>query len=355
MGFSHFSHHLSRLEHGISCIHARKQTTMNYNESVRFQRLTCSRLAVQSSWCFVLVSCVSWQSALVAQSNTRSLDVTHVGFVPGDAFFAIRLNGFRGGTSLLFEIDPFLSLSESRQNDGENAPISKELLLEYRDPQFKRSQVAVTPVRYGFRRIAITDYSERNANILYALFQAAEDESTQLSVEGQISSPNGIPGVSALIMNRDVPLDVIRFFNRYNEDWMIRAVSYFGDDEITEIKALMYPGLYQPHVWLPEAVADDWKLAKKVPPLTVDIPMTLEMGKGRHREIGTAVSIRFKECVFLAFPHDDPERAYHNYLNTTYYLADESGVYRCRWVLSSDNKKRTSREKLYDPDKERSE
>lgn len=229
------------------------------------------------------------------------------GFVPGDSFFAIWIHQEH---SPLYEIDPFaLQFPEDRP---------KELIFEYSTP--------VRPQVYGgahgwkgVHYCHVLGYTKQHSRLLRMMCAWSSRESKIMQEEAyeETSDNHNFGSFLMLIVNKDFDLERGHFFNRYNENW----------------KSM---GGYHPHLWMPEAVIDDWRNAERFPELNAKL-----VGFDKERHLIWAyhqmneklyLEVNMDDILIVCIPTTDHSVAFRKDLHSTFYSMDSDHVYQHQWT-----------------------
>ncbi len=266
--------------------------------------------------------------------SPRPPSSSFIGFVPGDAFFSVKIPDeipFHLSTLSPYKSDEFILHGKDVSNKG--------IILRY---AYAKVPVGHSPWGYsGFTRCHITEFSEVHSELVDLVVSRAARDSTLLTQEAnQNKAGNSDDKIMVLIVNRDFHFTKSRLFNRYNSSWIKPANEHKLKLKDPRLSVIVNPREYQPHVWLPEAVADDWKQAADVPPLHVTFPAEVDVTLNNRPDfVRSHVAVKFADIAVVAIPHDDPERAFRKTLNDAFYVANSDGVYRYRWEVNEEFEK----------------
>lgn len=229
-------------------------------------------------------------------------------FVPGDSCFPCDLEGF----------DALVA--------GE-APVDGAVTLDYLAPVTRSVNGAQGR---GFSRITITGINERFVSSLALGAARAESARGRLrsTVDDAMPYIGGFPPW-AVIVNRDFNVESYCPLIRYNEDWNKPPIpdalsgAFFSDRSDN----------YDPHVWMVEAVVDDWRNATKVRGLEFQFPQALSFSSKGPRRVISPVSVNVAEIKVIVFPEDDATTIFRRPLGLMFFVVDEEACESCTWIM----------------------
>lgn len=284
---------------------------------------------------------------------------THVGFVPGDAFFPIRIEdslSFKEVIPYFTDDVPYVdSTVDSYPQEASDDPQND--FVEY-DYQYPAMVETVQPDWAGFGRARIHNLTEDDADILREFYGCVFFEQEEISADRgrprMWGDVEGKPQVAIAIVNRGFDFEKYRLYVRYNENWNDDNPAYPSDRSyIQEPSHYVWPQLYRPHVATAEAVLEDWQNGPRVPSLKVTFPESLEGApyEGTPFKITSPIEIDFRNVAFVGYPTADVQEIFTRPLNSTFYVATHEGVHRYRWIFSTKAVRRELvKELIYDPD-----
>ena len=273
-------------------------------------------------------------------------------FVPGDAFFAVRMES---PDDLVYKLVDF----------GGRPPADEEqsvgLELEY---QLPGRTTRLVEYQFGFSRIDVLNVTEADRGILMRLVELTEQEQKRIDFDEGKSRPlnqyvvlddimvpvetlSNQQSFCIVIVNKNIDFARAHPYVRYNEDWNLEQPQFWpGSRELLDVKPLpfhadsmfdrLWPRRYQPHVPTAEAVLEDWMNGPQIAPLNVRIPETISRGgESATREIMEPVEVNYGDIAFVGYPTGDVEQIYGKRLNSTFYVATTEGLHRYRWILGT--------------------
>jgi hypothetical protein len=270
----------------------------------------------------------------------------YLAYVPGDAFFPVRL-------------DPETANFYTGLDVLETEKSSIEFDYDLSDVRYS----GAPPQHRGFARLRLTGLTESAREILVelAFYTSAEGR----HIEGRETIETDLSKVShrLLIVNRDFQFGQHKFYLRYNEHWMLsrkEALTKLPDNHRPIFEHLsrlqlshVLPGRYRPHIFAPEAVVQDWRDAPEVPPLRVEFPDTSEFKRPGAIPLLIPLEVPFSEVALVAFPVGTPKEIFQCRMNSTFYVATTKGVSRYRWILEHEYLDKVLREEVvYTPEAE---
>lgn len=304
--------------------------------------------------CFALLLAIAPSLATGDEPRVDKLTATsaRLAFVPGDAFFAVRMESPDDLVQKLVNFDERLAADEKQ---------SRGLELEYQVPGRATSLVEY---RFGFSGINVVNVTEADRDILMRLLEWTEHEQKRIDFdEGKlrpvsqyvvlddimvpVETLSNQQSFCIVIVNKNVDFSRARPYVRYNEDWNLEQPRFWpGSRKLLDVKPLpfhadsmlerLWPRRYQPHVPTAEAVLEDWTNGPRIAPLSVRLPETITRGgESGTGEIMEPVEVTFGDVAFVGYPTGDVEQIHGQHLNSTFYVATTEGLHRYRWILGT--------------------
>ncbi len=286
---------------------------------------------------YLILICTGIAQFTLAEESARERPPLSIrlGFCPGDAFFPVIVGKDR--------IDFFSTHKLGRfSSEDENQDVERisEFTFGYSLPS---ARLQHAPVYYfGYLECKIKGLTEEQVRVIEKAVYYASRESTLRQREAGMDVM-GTPRhtFQMLIVNKSFPFRIAHFYNRYNEDWR-----EFDTEKYPQLRYSPFgvgcPSDYQPHLWLPEAIINDWKFSKHVPELSVTYPEPFskeDWPKPIYPQSPDVrpISVKFDDIAIVCIPGNDLEKAYRERMNQPFYVGNSDGVYRYEMKLSKES------------------
>lgn len=244
---------------------------------------------------------------------TTSVSAVNLSFMPGDAFFSVRLTA---------------EIVDSLPTEGGT------LNLSYAYPKGSGDFCGYA----GFEKLTILGASPDFVDRIKSAYRAARID-VPLQIEINVDEDGNrkefeLNGFDAFVCNRDVDWKKQRIGIKYNEDWFNlpkkalagpRGKGLFGATGKTT--ACMQ---YVSFVTGARAVEHDWKYAARYAPLGAEVP-DIEGWGIAHREIEVPVSVRAKDIDIVVLKHGSIKAAFNQKDGVEFFRISEDGVRYCMW------------------------
>ncbi len=296
----------------------------------------------------LLFNCIA--GVLFAEDQPIGIDrpptSTFVGFVPGDAFYPISFGEYNSPSDFFAEHDQFQNFN--KEDDGKTT-----IILNYDFPDVPLQYVEHN--YHGYMKCEIRGYGQLQSMILAHLAIYAENHAKVRNGDRGLIRI-GIPTESCLmlIVNKSFDFEKTHFYCRYNEDCQRRDTQKFPQLKYKPF-GVAFIDTYQPHIWKPEAIIEDWKYAGRIPPLKVTLPEPTSLREfpnptyPNDPELPILVT-NFDDISFVAIPTLNQNQAYRKDIGTTFYVGNSDGVFQYQWGMNKKSKKSLRIEKFVDID-----
>jgi hypothetical protein len=233
----------------------------------------------------------------------------NLSFMPGDAFFSIRL------TAKVVDALP-----------AEGGTLD----LSYAYPKGSGDFCGYA----GFEKLQILDASPEFVDRIKSVYRAARVDvpvRIQISVDEDGSRKEfELNGFQAFVCNRDVDWKKQRIGIKYNEDWFNlpkKALAGPRGDGTGKHTACMQYVSFVPGA---RAVEHDWKYAARYAPLTAVVP-DIEGWGVAGEEIEEPVSVRAKEIEIIVLKYGSIKAAFNQKDGVAFFSISDEGVRYCTW------------------------
>lgn len=282
------------------------------------RRTECSAIAKSRGWLKtgLLVMAIL---AVTGYSKAQNL-----GFMPGDAFFAVLLDEklaasapLDGGRLVLPNMGPRTSQLnfggfagfDYLQINGVSAQMMKDIRRVYYDQR-----------RYVPRIVSIR----------------LRDDGTREETE--------VNPLFLMVYNRDVDWEWQRIGFKYNEDWPnLPRKAFEGPDRDVPGVGFLPAEVYQPLIKGYGAVVEDWYNARQVKPLKVEVPGNVAWGKA-HEPIKESVTARSEDIQIIVVAKEDLKGCSLQKPGCTFYQITLDGVKVWTWTEGDEGMELAAKE-----------
>lgn len=265
-----------------------------------------------------------------ADEFPRPVAPVRVEFLPGDAFFKVKLPA--GSETSFFN-------APSQADDGlkqeSNVHNGNDIVFEYDTAEVRVGHLPV--YRFGFNRCRIVEFDEKRLEFFKtSILLAFKNSQESLRDSNAEKKSKPIRNITVLIVNKDFSFEDNHLLVRYNNIWDPSSLSTTERETLLKLSlskdaAWNYIGksLYQPHVWHPDAVIEDLYQANQISGLRVHYPR-MEPKRNPPFHCDEAVEISFDDIAIVVLPTGDPYEVFQKSIDKTFFIARSEGAFRCR-------------------------